>query len=201
ALRPRAGNSISAGHSQAWTCSPVAWIAQTAAAIMRNGLARVLLSLPLALVACAAPGADYGHTPFDEETGITYGDTIDGVLDNDSLQDDNKADAIYPARFELPKYEQSPVKSQGSRGTCSIFAATAIVENLYLKAGMPPAEVDFSEQYMQWSVKNQVGAFRNSEGSNVDSNLQAVVRYGGIKEAAWPYESFPWTAANDPACN
>lgn len=179
----------------------MAWIAQTAAAIMRNGLARVLLSLPLALVACAAPGADDGPTPYDEEYGITFGDINEGAPDNDTLPDDNKADAIYPARFELPKYEQSPVKSQGSRGTCSIFAATAIVENLYLKAGMPPAEVDFSEQYMQWSVKNQVGAFRNSEGSNVDSNLQAVVRYGGIKEAAWPYESFPWTAANDPACN
>ena len=47
---------------------------------------------------------------------------------------------------------------------CSIFAATAMVENLYLKAGMPIAEADFSEQYMQWSVKNQVGSFRNTEG-------------------------------------
>src|SRR5690606_36144816 len=97
ALRPRAGNSISAGHSRAWTCSPVAWIAQTAAAIMRNGLARVLLSLPLALVACAAPGADDGPTPYDEEYGITFGDINEGAPDNDTLPDDNKADAIYPA--------------------------------------------------------------------------------------------------------
>jgi len=131
---------------------------------------------------------------------MTLDDINSGAPDNDSLPDDNKADAVYPATFELPKNEQSVVKSQGSRGVCSIFAATAIVENLYLKAGMAAADVDFSEQYMQWSVKNQVGAFTYTEGSNVDSNLQAVVRYGGIKESAWPYQSYPWTSANDPAC-
>ena len=131
---------------------------------------------------------------------MTPGNINEGAPNNDSLPNDNKADAVYPAKYELPKAEQSVVKSQGSRGVCSIFAATAIVENLYLKAGMPVADVDFSEQYMQWSVKNQVGSFRNTEGSNVDSNLQAVVRFGGIKEADWPYQTFPWNASNDPAC-
>jgi hypothetical protein len=177
----------------------VAWIAQTVAA-MRNGLVSILTALPLFVAACAG-GGDEGPTPYDDEYGITSGDINEGAPDNDSLPDDNKADAQYPAKYELPKAEQSPVKSQGSRGVCSIFAAQAIVENLYLKAGMPPAEVDFSEQYMQWAVKNQVGAFRNTEGSNVDSNLQQVVRFGGVKEAVWPYESAPWTAANDAACN
>ena len=62
------------------------------------------------------------------------------------------------------------------------------------------ADADFSEQYMQWSVKNQVGAYRNSEGSNGDSNLDSVVDYGTVKEADWPYESAPWTATNDAAC-
>ena len=166
---------------------------------MRNGLVSVLASIPLLFTACAG-GGDEGPTPYDDDYGITSGDINEGAPENDSLPDDNKADAMYPAQFELPKAEQSPVKSQGSRGVCSIFAAMAIVENLYLKAGMPAAEVDFSEQYMQWSVKNQVGAFRYTEGSNVDNNLQAMVRFGGVKEAAWAYESFPWTAANDPEC-
>src|SRR5262245_34251524 len=107
---------------------------------------------------------------------------------------------MYPAKFELPNAQQSAVKSQGSRGVCSIFAATAMVENLYLKAGMPVAEVDFSEQYMQWSTKRQVGSFPNTEGSNVDDNLQGVVRFGGVKEAAWPYETIAWNASNDPQC-
>jgi len=164
---------------------------------MRRQLARALATLPLFIAACA--GSD-GANPYDDDYGVTPGDINAGAPANDSLPDDNKADAMYPAKFELPKAEQSVVKSQGSRGVCSIFAATAVLENLFLKAGMPTPDVDFSEQYMQWSVKNQIGAFRNSEGSNVDNNLDAVVQYGAIKEAAWPYESAPWTTANDPAC-
>jgi hypothetical protein len=163
-------------------------------------LRKVLLSsLPLLISACGMTSDD-GPTPYDDDYGVTPGNINEGAPDNNSLPDDNKADAVYPAKFELPKAEQSAVKSQGSRGVCSIFAATAMVENLFLKAGMPAAEVDFSEQYMQWSVKNQIGAFQHTEGSNVDDNLQSVVEFGDIKEAAWPYESAPWTAANDPEC-
>jgi hypothetical protein len=171
---------------------------RAAVAAMHKVLVSALTTLPLFIAACA--GGDEGPSPYDDEYGITSGDINEGAPENDSLPDDNKADAVYPAKFELPEAEQSPVKSQGSRGVCSIFAAMAMVENLYLKAGMPAAEVDFSEQYMQWSVKNQVGQFRNSEGSNTSANLQSMVRFGGVKDAAWPYESAPWTAANDPAC-
>jgi hypothetical protein len=81
---------------------------------------------------------------------------------------------------------------------CSIFAATALVENLYIRAGM--ANPDFSEQYMQWAVKNQLHSFPNTEGSSAQSNLQTVVQYGTVEESVWPYEIDPWTAANDPAC-
>jgi hypothetical protein len=158
----------------------------------------LLSSLPLLISACGM--TDDGPTPYDDEYGITSGNINEGAPDNNSLPDDNKADAVYPAKFELPKAEQSAVKSQGSRGVCSIFATTAMVENLFLKAGMPAAEVDFSEQYMQWSVKNQVGAFQHTEGSNVSDNLESIVEFGQVKEAAWPYESAPWTAANDPEC-
>lgn len=165
---------------------------------MRHRLVTILSGLPLFLAACASSGD--GPSPYDDDYGITSGNINEGAPANSTLPDDNKADAIYPDKYELPKAEQSAVKSQGSRGVCSIFAATAVLENLYLKAGMPAAEVDFSEQYMQWGVKNLVGAFRNSEGSNVDSNLELVSQFGDIKEADWPYEPFPWTTANDPAC-
>jgi hypothetical protein len=191
---PDATSPIARADPPAWIAGPVAWFAQPAAR-MRQAIA--LVALQVLAVACSS---DEGPSPYDDDYGITSGNINEGAPDNDSLPDDNKADAVYPPTYGLPKAEQSAVKSQGSRGVCSIFAAQAVVENLYLKAGMPVAEVDFSEQYMQWSVKNQIGAFRNTEGSNVDNNLQAVVRYGGIKEADWPYESAPWTAANDPAC-
>jgi hypothetical protein len=166
---------------------------------MKKLVVRALVSLPLFVAACATSSDDGGWDDSDE-FGITQGDINAGAPDNNTLPDDNKADAVYPAKFELPKEEQSPVKSQGSRGVCSIFATMGMVENLYIKAGMPVAEADFSEQYMQWSVKAEVGALPNSEGSNVSSNLTSMVRFGGVKEADWPYESSPWTSVNDPEC-
>jgi hypothetical protein len=59
---------------------------------------------------------------------------------------------------------------------------------------------DFSEQNLQWSVKNEVGDFADTDGSNASSNLEAIHRFGIPSESAWPYESQPWSAANDPAC-
>src|SRR5690349_12430096 len=100
----------------------------------------VLTAVPLIVTACNTTG---GPSPYDGDYGITKGDINAGAPKNDSLPNDNKADEIYPATFQLPKAEQSPVKTQGSRGVCSIFAATAIVENLYLKAGAPVGSVDF----------------------------------------------------------
>src|SRR6185436_11768485 len=137
-------------------------------------------------------------TPYDDEHEPSEDNITEGAPANATLPDDNKADAVYPARVALQF--QSPVKSQGSRGVCSIFASTALVENLYLKAGMPPAEADFSEQYLQWATKSLQGAYRSTEGSSADANLQTIVRYGTVREGAWRYEPLPWTTANDPAC-
>jgi len=159
-------------------------------------LAVTLMSIPL-FAACAA-SEDELPTPYDDEFPVSEDNVNQGAPDNNTLPDDNKADAVYPAKFELG--DQSPVKSQGSRGVCSIFATVALVENLYIKAGMPVAEADFSEQYLQWASKSLNGSFKNTEGSSSDVNLQTMVRFGTVKEGAWPYESFPWSASNDPAC-
>ncbi|HEY5933722.1 MAG TPA: proprotein convertase P-domain-containing protein [Kofleriaceae bacterium] len=160
-------------------------------------LVTALAALPM-FVACAGGDEGGGPTPYDDDFPLSDVDVNDGAPDNSTLPDDNKADAVYPAKFELT--QQSPVKSQGSRGTCSIFAATALVENVYIVAGMPLADADFSEQYMQWSSKVQGGSFPNSEGSTSNANLDAAARFGTVKESAWPYESSPWSEANDPAC-
>lgn len=160
-------------------------------------LITALAALPL--YACADGGSsDEGPTPFDDDSEVGPDIINDGAPDNDSLPDDTKADQVLPAKFEVG--DQSPVKSQGSRGVCSIFSATAQIENLYIKAGMPVAEADFSEQYLQWAVKNLDGAFANTGGSSSDANLRTTVRFGTVKEAEWPYESAPWTDVNDPEC-
>src|SRR5690606_4833236 len=123
-----------------------------------------------------------------------------GAPANDLLPDENKADAIYPAQFSDPIQWDTPVKSQGSRGVCSIFSTVALMEHLYNKEGTLQ-DPDFSEQYLQWSVKFQVNSFPNSEGSNAYYNLRAISEYGIVEEAVDPYEPFPWGVADDPACD
>jgi C1A family cysteine protease len=165
--------------------------------IMRIRLATSLLTLPLFAAACATD--DEGPTPYDDDAPVQSGNINEGAPDNDSLPDDNKADANYPAKFEVG--DQSPVKSQGSRGVCSIFAATAAIENVYIKAGMPVAEADFSEQYLQWGAKRLPGgSFQWTDGSTSEVNLRITAQHGTVKEAVWPYETFPWTEANDAEC-
>ena len=160
---------------------------------MRRSLIVFALVAPLAACAGDPPGS-----PYDDDFALSSEDPLfDGAPDNDSLPDENKADAVYPATFDLVA-DQSSVKSQGSRGVCSIFATTALMENLYIKAGVRDA--DFSEQYMQWSAKEQVRDFRNTEGSNAQSNLEAASDFGIVEERFWPYQSSPWNSSNDAAC-
>jgi hypothetical protein len=168
--------------------------AATVVPTMRKILAPVLAATLSIAAGCAS---DDGPTPFDEDPPLSSEDDVTGGPAD--APDDSKADEVFPAQWNEIASKQSSVKSQGSRGVCSIFATTAQVENLYITAGAQ--NPDFSEQYLQWSVKNQVGDFTNTEGSNGGSNLEAVVSYGTVAESVWPYESSPWTAANDPACN
>src|SRR5690349_15472827 len=168
--------------------------AATVVPTMRKIVAPVLAASLTFIAGCAS---DDGPTPYDEDPPLSdEDDVLGGPAD---APDDSKADEVFPAQWNELKDKQSPVKSQGSRGVCSIFATTAQVENLYIVAGA--SNPDFSEQYLQWSVKNQVGAFAHTEGSNGGSNLDAVVDYGTVEESAWPYESFPWSSANDAECN
>lgn len=124
---------------------------------------------------------------------------LEGWPGNDKLPDEGKADELYPVRFDGPMQWQSPVKSQGSRGVCSIFSALGLMEHLYLKEGTL-TDPDFSEQFLQWSVKSELKQFTDTEGSNSNYNLQAINRYGVVEEADWRYETSPWGASNDPAC-
>lgn len=161
-------------------------------------LRQAVVALPFAMMIACAGEAEDGPSPWDDEYPVSgYGPLFEGAPANSSLPDENKADAVYPKQFSLAE-EQSPVKSQGSRGVCSIFATVALMENLYIKAGQRDA--DFSEQYMQWAAKSVIGSFRNTEGSNAESNLRAASQHGIVVEALWPYQSRPWGASDDAAC-
>ena len=123
---------------------------------------------------------------------------FEGAPANDSIPEDGKFDAVYPAQFDLID-TQSPVRSQGRRGTCSIFATVALMEQLYNIEGSIP-NPDFSEQMLQWSTKVELGAFPNTGGSSASRNLESINRYGVVTEEVQPYEPAGWNATNDEAC-
>lgn len=110
---------------------------------------------------------------------------------------DQKFDITLPAKFDLVE-TQSPVRNQAGRGVCSIFSTVGLMEHLYIKAGEPMP--DFSEQYLQWSAKVEVGAFPRTSGSSGKSNLEAIVKHGIVTEADWPYVGKKWTTSDHEAC-
>jgi len=168
---------------------------------MHSVLTRILpLSLLLLHTACAMGDDPIGPNDVGDDPPLADSDELfEGAPDNDTLPDENKADAVYPKLFTGPIQWQSPVRSQGSRGVCSIFSTVALMEHLYIKEGTI-TDPDFSEQYLQWSTKFEVGAFPNSSGSNARTNLQAIHTYGIVAEADDPYETFQWGPSNDPEC-
>ncbi len=135
-----------------------------------------------------------GDAPLSDE-GALFLDTPP----SETLADEGKADASYPPSYTALLATQSPVKSQASRGVCSIFSTVALMEHLYLAEGTITAP-DFSEQYLQWSAKVEVGAFTDTEGSNADRNIEAINRFGIPEESAWPYVGQPWSVADDATC-
>lgn len=155
-----------------------------------------LVALVLPMLACGTPPEPAG---WDEAPVSGYGALFEGAPANDSLPSEMKADYPYPAKSSELVAENSAVKSQGSRGVCSIFSTTALMEHLYIKAGYPKS-IDFSEQWLQWSAKFQVKAFTSTSGSNAAKNLEAISRFGIPREAAWPYETYQWSESNDPEC-
>jgi C1A family cysteine protease len=161
---------------------------------------RTLLALSLSVVAAGCGGATSRNLPVaaDEMPLSSYAPLFKNAPDNSKLPViDLKADQIAPKSTELVAL-QSPVRNQGHRGDCTIFSSTALMEHLYIKAGL--ATPDFSEQYLQWSVKKQLGAFADSEGSDNASNISAIARYGIVEEQYWPYNINEWGPSDDPDC-
>lgn len=173
---------------------------------MRTKRLLALYLVPAFLLAYA-PACDTGEKtenkptadPNDTEAPLSSEDDIlGGTPTNSVLPEDGKFDAVYPARFDVANM-QSPVKSQGSRGVCSIFSTVALMEHLYIKEGTTTTW-DFSEQFLQWSVKFEVRSFTDTDGSNAQSNLRAISQYGIVAESDWPYQSSPWSTSQDERC-
>jgi subtilisin-like proprotein convertase family protein len=157
------------------------------------------LSIVLALGLGACAGDDGMDPPVEDDLfGL---DEIGAYMEappNSELASEMKFDQVLPAQFDLVE-TQSGIKSQGSRGVCSIFGSIALMEHLYISEGTI-TNPDFSEQFLQWSAKSELGSFPTSGGSNARSNIQALNRYGTVEEADWPYNPSPWGTSDDPEC-
>jgi hypothetical protein len=154
--------------------------------------------LASSLAGCAQSPTGDDPLTFEEAQVSDLAALMDGAPSNDTLAEEGKADERLPARFDLLAI-QSPVRNQARRGTCTIFATTALMESLYVAEGTIP-NPDFSEQFLQWSTKRELGRFTTSEGSNPEANLGAISRFGIVEESAWPYDTFAWGPTNDAAC-
>lgn len=83
---------------------------------------------------------------------------------------------------------QTSVKSQVSRGTCSIFSATAILESHLISMKGFPQTLDLSEEWLEYVAVRG----RTSDGSNSDSNFSLIREQGIPDEETMPYIGQAW---------
>lgn len=93
------------------------------------------------------------------------------------------------------------VKSQISRGTCSIFSATAMLETMLILKKDFPTTLDMSEEYLEYIVVRN----KTSDGSNSYNNFSAIKKHGVPFEKTYPYigdnwESSSWLPAIEQRC-
>ena len=159
----------------------------------------MMYSIILPLGACGNETEIESFEPSLEESQMLseWDSLFADTPDPKTLPDELKSDQDFSAQFDLVDL-QSPVKSQGSRGVCSIFSAVGLMEHLYIKSGA--VVPDFSEQFLQWSVKAELGRFKHTSGSNGSANLTAINRFGVVEESIEPYQSSSWSATQDERC-
>lgn len=164
--------------------------------------AAVALTISLGIAGCGPvdDGPTSEITNLDGDAALSDHDSLyEGWPGNEKLPSEGKADDVYPKKYTELVALQSPVRNQAARGVCSIFSGVGIMEHLYVKEGTI-LEPDFSEEFLQWSSKVELGRFTTSEGSNSAANLETIHRYGIVTEADWPYLGRKWSTADDAAC-
>ncbi|OUR97349.1 hypothetical protein A9Q84_13575 [Halobacteriovorax marinus] len=88
---------------------------------------------------------------------------------------------------------QSSVKSQKSRGTCTMFSSMGFIEHLLIKNGLSSSEVDLSEEWMEYIIMTK----KTTEGSSISKNFRSIYKNGFVMESTWPYVGKKWTSLED----
>jgi C1A family cysteine protease len=85
---------------------------------------------------------------------------------------------------------QSPVKSQGNRGVCSIFSTLSLLEAHYTKLNAPnlSSYLDLSEEWASYLAHR----YKTEEGSNAYTNIREINHHGMVSENVWIYDPNLW---------
>ncbi len=87
----------------------------------------------------------------------------------------------------------TPVRAQLSRGTCSIFSATAMLESMMVIKGYADVSTaDYSEEWLEYLITRG----RTGDGSSSNANFNTFVRYGTAQESSLPYVGETWDTPN-----
>lgn len=96
--------------------------------------------------------------------------------------------ADLPPRVDLrPLYEQLALqpRSQGGRGSCTIFGTLGVLEFQLRRAG---ENVALSEQFVMWAA-NQLGRYKR-EMFTCEDVIAAIEQYGVCQEKLMPYKEW-----------
>ncbi len=105
-----------------------------------------------------------------------------------------------PRRHEPPHNDieklisyQTPIKSQGHRGTCSIFSATALLESMLLITGkVIGAPLILSEEWLEYKVNRH----KKSDGSTSALNFKELLDHGSARLSLMKYIGETWDIAS-----
>jgi len=138
----------------------------------------------------------------DESRRYSGGGNMQAEPDPVALIDRGYEDMPYSDFVHVLDY-LTPVKSQGPRGLCHSFAATAQLETLIkrrlMRQGVPEqlAEVDLSEEWlayfsMKQNSENGGDPELNNDGGGCGTDLRAVEDRAFPLELFWPYNPECW---------
>lgn len=98
----------------------------------------------------------------------------------------NPNDSIYktiPQRVDLRPL-MTPVKKQGDRSTCVVFAAISLIEFEYKR--LYNIDIDLSEEFLVYQIKKDTNSSLNEEDNMVNTGLKLM--NGFLLEKDYPYE-------------
>ncbi len=132
--------------------------------------------------------AEVEYDNFDLKTYDFGAPTIDDLSGVNKNNLPSKTDIL--AMIDL----QTIPKSQGKRGTCTMFSSIGILEHLMIKKGyFGKDEIDLSEEYMEYIIMKD----KTTEGSSTSKNMKAILESGFVFEETWPYIGLKWLTLDD----